>query len=47
MPVGDLVAILKEPKKHDPIRYATLDDVFANGRRLIPPKVMFSGIRTR
>jgi SAM-dependent methyltransferase len=50
LPVGDLVAILKElkePKEHNLSRYATLDYVFANGRRLIPPKVMFSGVRTR
>jgi SAM-dependent methyltransferase len=47
LPVGDLIAILKHPDRHDPDLYAALDNVFANGRRLVPPKVMFSGIRTR
>ena len=47
LPVGELISILKDPKKYDPDLYEALDNVFANGRRLIPPKVMFSGVRTR
>jgi hypothetical protein len=45
--VSDLLALLNHPDEFDPNRYAALENVFANGRRLIPPKVMFSGIRTR
>jgi SAM-dependent methyltransferase len=45
--VRELVALLGRPNEVDPDRYAALDSVFANGRRLVPPKVMFSGIRTR
>jgi hypothetical protein len=47
LPVGELISILKHPKKYGPDLYAALDDVYPNGRRLVPPKVMFSGIRTR
>jgi SAM-dependent methyltransferase len=46
LPVGDLVALLDNPAD-SPDRYAALDNVFPNGRRLVPPKVMFSGSRTR
>jgi hypothetical protein len=46
MSVGDLVAILREAHEN-PERHAALGNVVANGRRLVPPKVMFSGVRTR
>ena len=46
MSVGDLVAILREVDE-DPERHTTLGNIFANGRRLVPPKVMFAGVRTR
>ena len=44
--VGDFVALLSKPGR-DQDRYEALDNVFANGRRLIPPKVTFTGTRTR
>ena len=47
LPVGDLIALLNDPEKRDAERYATLDKVFPNGRRLMPTRVMFSGARTR
>ena len=47
LPVGDLIALLGSPEKYGPDRSAALDNVFANGRRLMPTRVMFSGVRTR
>jgi hypothetical protein len=49
MTVGDLLALLHQPRvvRERSDRYRALDNVSANGRRLIPPKVTFSGIRTR
>ena len=46
LPVGDLIALLNDPDDHGPDRYAALDKVFPNGRRLMPTRVMFSGVRT-
>ena len=46
LPVGDLVALLDNPAD-SPDRYEALDNVFPNGRHLIPPKVTFAGVRTR
>ncbi len=47
LPVGDLLRLLNHPEEYDPDHYAALDNVFANGRRLMPTRVMFSGVRTR
>ena len=44
--VRDLVALLNNPGLN-PTAYASLDDVFDDGRRLIPAKVSFDGIRER
>ena len=46
MSVGDLVTILREAHEN-PERHAALGNITANGRRLVPPKVMFAGVRTR
>jgi hypothetical protein len=45
MSVGDLVRFLARPS-NNPERHAALRNVFANGQRLIPPKVAFAGVRT-
>lgn len=44
--VGELMELLTYPERN-PELYAALDNVFANGRRLMPTRVMFSGVRTR
>jgi SAM-dependent methyltransferase len=46
LPVGDLVALLENPTDN-PDLFAAFGTVFPNGRRLIPPKVTFAGVRTR
>jgi SAM-dependent methyltransferase len=46
MSVGDLVTILREVDE-DPERHTALGNIFADGRRLVPPKVTFAGVRTR
>jgi SAM-dependent methyltransferase len=49
MAVGDLLALLHQPRalRERSNRYRALDNVSANGRHLIPPKVAFAGVRTR
>ncbi len=46
MEVGDVLAILASPAR-DPARMAMMRRIFPNGRRLIPPKVVFVGVRSR
>ena len=46
LPVRELVTMLRDAH-HEPERVQALNNVFANGRRLIPPKVIFTGVRAR
>jgi hypothetical protein len=46
MSADELVAFLARPRQN-PELHAALDNVLANGRRLIPPKVAFTGVRMR
>jgi SAM-dependent methyltransferase len=46
LPVGDLVHLLQHPDE-DRERFDALSKLTPLGYRLIPPKVMFSGVRTR
>jgi SAM-dependent methyltransferase len=47
MTVGDLVALLAKPGQLPKRHLTALRHDSANGRRLIPSKVAFSGVRTR
>ena len=44
--LGDFLTLLDDPDGNQDL-YAALDEVSANGRRLIPPKVTFDGVRER
>jgi hypothetical protein len=44
--VAELLQLIGSPT-YDSTRYAALGRVFPNGRRLIPPKVTFAGVRSR
>jgi hypothetical protein len=46
LPVGDLVHLLEYPDE-DRERFNALNQLTPLGYRLVPPKVMFSGVRTR
>jgi hypothetical protein len=46
LPVGDLIHLLQYPDE-DRERFNALNQLTPLGYRLVPPKVMFSGVRTR